>query len=96
MLRFTKGDRSHELQVASRVRRSNGKGNTNVDHWITLENSTILEVTSFCYLGDMFGGEGGAERTVKMRVAAAGGEVERNIGTVGHERHTPQEKSCSI
>ena len=53
------------------VRRSIRQRNTNVDHSITLENLTIDEVTSSHYLGDMFGAEGGAERTMKMRVAAA-------------------------
>ena len=50
---------------------SNRQGNTNVDHSITLENHTLEEVTSFCYLGGMFVAEGGAERLVKMRVAGS-------------------------
>ena len=54
------------------VRRSNGQQrNSIVDHSTTLKNLTIEEVMSFCYLGDMFGAEGGAEKTIKMRAAAA-------------------------
>ena len=46
-------------------------GSTVVDSSFTIDGSTVAEVSSFCYLGDMFGPEGGAERTVKMRVAIA-------------------------
>ena len=41
------------------------------DSSFTIDGSTVAEVSSFCYLGDMFGPEGGAERTVKMGVAIA-------------------------
>ena len=46
-------------------------GYTVVDSSFTIDGATVAEVSSFGYLGDVFGQEGGAERTVKMRVAVA-------------------------
>ena len=36
-----------------------------------MNDSIISEVSSFCYLGDMIGVEGGAERAVRMRISVA-------------------------
>ena len=77
------------------IRRRNGLAIASVDHSITLENCTIEEVTSFCYLGDMFGVEGGAERTVKMRVAAAWGKWRELAGLLGM-RCIPLKKRASV
>ena len=35
------------------------------------DETSIAEMSSFCYLGDIIGGEGSAERAVRMRIAAA-------------------------
>ena len=35
------------------------------------DETSIAEMSSFCYLGDIIGGEGRAERAVRMRIAAA-------------------------
>jgi len=41
------------------------------DHSFIVDDTRIEEVSSFCYLGDLIGVEGGAERAVRMRIAAA-------------------------
>ena len=46
-------------------------GTTSVDHSFMMNDSIISEVSSFCYLGDTIGVEGGAERAVRMRISVA-------------------------
>ena len=41
---------------------------------IVVEGGVIGVVTQFCYLGDVLDSEGGAERAVRARVAAAWGK----------------------
>ena len=41
---------------------------------VVVEVSVVRVVTQFCYLGDVLDSEGGAERAVRSRVAAAWGK----------------------
>ena len=47
---------------------------------IVVEGGVIGVVTQFCYLGDVLDSEGGAERAVRNRVAAAWGSGGRSRG----------------
>ena len=44
------------------------------DGGIVVEGGVVGVVTQFCYLGDVLDSEGGAERAVRARVAAAWGK----------------------
>ena len=46
-------------------------GRTVADFSFTKDSYTEAVVSCFCYLDDMFGPEGGAEITVKIRMAVA-------------------------
>ena len=45
-----------------------------------MEGGVVGVVTQFCYLGDVLDSEGGAEKAVRARVAAAWGKWRENSG----------------
>ena len=66
-----------------------------MDDSIQLEDGTIEEVKSFCYLGDILQSEAGAERAVRGRVSQAWMKW-REISALLCNRNVPVRSSAIV